>query len=155
MFVSRPSVLTPAQEAAWRLVKEAVEAAGADVVTIEPNDYPPAGVLADVRRTMADCSAVVVLGFRQLQISAGRWRPGTGDERSTDGMAMATPWNQVEAGMAAALGLPIFVVREPGVAGGVFDVAGDMITVIADLDDVLARRNASDPLQRWVSEFVS
>ena len=154
VFVSRPWKLTPSQQAVWRLIEDTLEAGGADVVTFERSDYPPAGVLSDLRRVMADCRGVVVLGFRQLEISVGCWRPGTVEERAVDGTAEATPWNQVEAGIAAALGLPIFVVRDVGVSGGVFDIKEDVVTVVADIDDALKGNESSTSLQRWLIELV-
>jgi hypothetical protein len=154
LFVSRPTVLTASQKAMWRLVEDTLTAAGADLVTVARREYPPVGVLADVRRVMAGCSGLVVLGFRQLEISAGRWRPGTPEEQPADGLALATQWNQVEAGMAAALGLPVFVVREPGVAGGVFELTRDVASIVVDLDDALAPERATSSLDRWVSELA-
>jgi uncharacterized protein YjbI with pentapeptide repeats len=154
LFVSRPTVLTASQQAMWRLVEDTLTAAGADPVTVTRHEYPPVGVLADVRRVMAGCCGLVVLGFRQLEISAGCWRPGTPEEQATEGLALATQWNQVEAGMAAALGLPVFVVREPGVTGGVFELAQDVVAVVVDFDDALAPERATFSLESWVSELV-
>ena len=154
IFVSRPSTLTLSQQAVRRLIEDTFEAAGADVVTFERNNYPPAGVFSDLRRVMAECRGVVVLGFRQLEISVGCWRPGTPEERSVDGAAEATPWNQVEAGIAAALQLPVFVVRDSGVIGGVFDIKEDVTTVVADLNDALEKKQAETSLQRWLIELV-
>ncbi len=154
VFVSRPSMLTASQEAVWRLVEETL-AADAEVVTVARSDYPAIGVLADVHRIMAECDGVVILGFRQLVVSAGVWRPGTPEEHPADGLGLATPWNQVEAGIAAALGLPVLVVREPDVAGGIFDVAGDTLTIVAEFKDLLAQDDTRISLQRWVSEIPS
>lgn len=153
VFVSRPSVLTPSQQALWRLLENTLSAAGVRVLIVERHDYPPAGILSDLCRVIADCRGVVVLGFRQLEVSSGRWRAGTPEEASVDGVVLATPWNQVEAGIAAALRLPVFVVCEPGVTGGVFDLKDDAVTVVADLDDVLGGGHARVYLQRWLTEL--
>ncbi|HUC15074.1 MAG TPA: pentapeptide repeat-containing protein [Acidimicrobiales bacterium] len=153
VFVSRPSVLTAVQEATWRLAEDALGSSGADVVRLGRTEYPPTSVLADVRRVMSRCGGVVILGLRQVEIAKGRWRPGTPEERSADGLALATPWNHVEGGMAAALGLPVLVVKEPGVEGGIFDLAGDVLIVTADLDDMMSREHAQTMMRRWVSEL--
>ena len=155
VFVSRPSVLTPSQEAMWRLMEHALETAGAGIVTLARSEYPAVGVLGDVRRAMADCNGVVVMGVRQLAIVSGAWRPGTPEERSADGTALSTPWNQLEAGVATALGLPVFVAREPGVVGGVFDLVGDAVTVVADFQDAVAREATTSALERWVRECTA
>ena len=154
VFASRPSTLTSSQQAVWRLVEDTLEAAGAEVVTFERSEYPPAGVLSELRRVMADCHGAVVLGLRQLDIYAGCWRPGTSEERSVAGTAAATPWNQVEAGMAAALRLPVFIARDSGVTGGVFDIKDDVVTVVADLDAALERGQTTTSLQRWLIELI-
>ncbi len=155
IFVSRPSVLTAPQEAMWRVIDDILRMAGAEPVTIARSDYPPAGVLAEVRGAMTTCSGVVIVGFRQLEVAAGRWRAGTAEERDADGLALSTPWNHVEAGMAAALSLPVFVIREPGLAGGVFDLVGDVVTVVADFDDAIGRADASSSLRAWLRRLVA
>jgi hypothetical protein len=57
--------------------------------------------------------------------------------------------------MAAALGLPVLVVKEPGVEGGIFDLTGDVLLVTADLDDMMSREGAQTMMRRWVSELPS
>lgn len=155
IFVSRPSILSATQEAMWRLIEETLRAGDAAVVRLVRTEYPPVGVLADVRRTMADCSGVLVFGVRQLVIASGSWRPGTAEERVADGTALSTPWNQIEAGVAAALGLPVFIAREPGVVGGIFDLVGDAVTVVADLDDAVARDETTSAIERWLRDCVT
>jgi len=154
IFVSRPSTLTPSQQAVWQLVEGTLETLGAEVVVFERSDYPPAGVLTDLRRVMVNCHGVIVLGFRQLEITAGRWRPDTPEERPVGGAAEATSWNQVEAGIAAALGLPMFVVRDSGVTGGVFDIEDDKVSVVVDLTHALERDQTKNSLQAWLMELV-
>jgi hypothetical protein len=60
----------------------------------------------------------------------------------------------VEAGIAAALRLPVFVVRDSGVTGGVFDIKQDVVTVVADIDEALERNQTRTSLQRWLIEIV-
>ena len=57
--------------------------------------------------------------------------------------------------MAAALGLAVLVVKGPGVEGGIFDLAGDVLIVTADLDDMMSREHAQTMMRRWVSELPS
>jgi hypothetical protein len=154
IFVSRPSTLTPYQQAVWQILQNTLESVGANIVTFERSDYQPAGVLSDLHRVMANCHGVIILGFRQLEISSGRWRPGTPEERSVEGAAEATPWNQVEAGIAAALRLPFFIVRDSGVTGGVFDITEDVTAVVGDLSDALEKKRASTSLQQWLIELI-
>ncbi len=88
----------------------------------------------------------------QVVVDTGTWRPGTNEGRSANGMALSTPWNQVEAGVAAALGLPVSIVREPGVVGGVFDLQGDALTVTAEAMDAVAREATTSALETWLRD---
>jgi Pentapeptide repeats (8 copies) len=154
LFLSRPSVLTTTQQHMLRQVEAKLTAAGAEIVCVPPSEYPPVGALVNLRQAMASCSGVVVLGFRQLEITAGCWRPSTPDARSTEGLSMATPWNQVEVGIATALALPVFAIREPGVVEGIFEVTQDAATIVVDIDEALEAKHAGASLERWMGRLV-
>ena len=70
---------------------------------------------------MSGCAGAIVFGFAELRISDGLWRSGTADEAKVIGRAWSTPWNHVEAGMAAMINLPLLLVAEPDVTNGVFE----------------------------------
>jgi hypothetical protein len=130
-----------------------LHSAEVDIITVPRTDYPTTGILRDIRRVMAECDGIVVLGFRQLEISAGMWRAGTDEELMTAGVAQATPWNQIEAGLATGLGLPAFLVRETGVKGGVFDLTDDAVTAVLDLRTMFEGDDTAS-LQRWISSLA-
>jgi hypothetical protein len=49
-------------------------------------------------------------------------KPGTGSEaRQGPSIPFPTPWNQLEAGILFGLGLPLLIIRESGISGGIFD----------------------------------
>jgi hypothetical protein len=64
-----------------------------------------------------------------------------------------TPWTHVEAGMAYGRGLPLLLLREPGVYTGAFDDAVDghrtHVVDLGDCWDEAALRTAVAP---WVFE---
>lgn len=152
-FVSRPFALTADQISMVGLVTGALAAAGADVAIVQASESSPAGVLSDVRQAMSGCAGVIILGFRQLEVSSGRSRAGTPADEEVTGLVLATPWNHAEAGLAAGLGLPIFRVHERGISGGVFDPRADTRPALD-----LAERGLEDVLQdmgRWVRTVTS
>lgn len=68
------------------------------------------------------CSGGIILGFAQFEATSGVIKRDTPHQvRLHKRMAFPTPWNQLEAGILFALGLPLLVFREAGVVGGVFD----------------------------------
>jgi uncharacterized protein YjbI with pentapeptide repeats len=124
-FISRPFRLSAEQHSVLRLISDALAALGADVSVLQATDSSPAGVLADVRQAMSGCDGVVILGFSQLEVSAGRYPGRPAAEGDAGGLALATPWNHAEAGLAAGLGLPIFRIHDGRVSGGVFTPRAD------------------------------
>jgi uncharacterized protein YjbI with pentapeptide repeats len=92
------------------------------VMTLERQEYPSFGALAEIKRLMAGCAGAVILGLRDLQIKDGLWREGTKEEISVRDRYVSTEWTQIEAGMAIMAGFPVLIVSEPGIRGGVFDI---------------------------------
>jgi hypothetical protein len=68
------------------------------------------------------CAGGVILGFSQVVAPSAVEKAGTAAEVETHDFRAATPWNHLEAGVLAAMGLPMLVFRERGVRGGIFDV---------------------------------
>ena len=72
------------------------------------------------------CSGGLILGFEQYRSLRGIHKPGNarGAGAAPKSLSIATPWNQLEAGILFGLRLPILIFREAGIAGGVFDPGG-------------------------------
>ena len=121
VYVSKPGCLDAHQEKMVALISGWLEANSLAASTLERFDYPLTSALSEVRRRMSGCAGAVVFGFAELRISDGLWRAGTAEESTVSGKALSTPWNQIEAGMAAMMNLPLLLVAEPDVNNGVFD----------------------------------
>ena len=121
VYVSKPGCLDAHQEKMVALISGWLEANSLAASTLERVDYPLTSALSEVRRRMSGCAGAVVFGFAELRISDGVWRAGTAEESTVSGKALSTPWNQIEAGMAAMINLPLLLVAEPDVNNGVFD----------------------------------
>lgn len=135
IFVSEPGRLSPPQRQAVARVEDALRDERLELRRVGRDDYPVANPIGEVCRAMSGCDGVLVIGLRQLEIERGVWRRATAEEAPVADQASATPWNQVEAGIAVGLDLPVLVLRDAGVVGGVFDPgsAGDRIHLL-DLD---------------------
>lgn len=105
---------------------------GVDLVTFPPDEYGKGAPLDEVTRRIDACSAVIVLGLPQLVAAAATWRVGTDAASSLEQVSWATPWNQIEAGVAAALDKPLLIIRA-GVTEGVFEI-GDQPHAVTVLD---------------------
>src|SRR5207247_1367342 len=90
---------------------------------LERPDYSQFGALPEVHRIMKNCTGIIIYGFKQGEIYEGIWRSGTSEEKTIKNILLSTPWNQIEAGMASVLDLPILVLTQRGIGGGIFDIA--------------------------------
>ena len=70
--------------------------------------------LKDVEYRMKRCYGAVVLAFERTRIELGTSRPGATSQRELRNVRLPTVWNQIEAAMAYASGLPLLVLVEHG-----------------------------------------
>ena len=122
VFISKPGFLDYPRQQHVSSVQARLEAEGMIPQTLE-RPYPQFGAIGEIHRLMSDCAGAVIFGFKQLEVREGLWRSSTPEEKQVKDHFLPTPWNQFEAGMAAMLALPMFVVCESGVNGGIFDLA--------------------------------
>lgn len=150
VFLSKPGILDERQRHLVDQIRRMVEEQGLTCQTIERSDYPKFGQIAEVRRLMGGCAGAVILGMRQLDVRDGTWRLDTAEEAPVSNIRLPTPWNQIEAGMAAMRGLPILLVAEVGVTGGILDLGGsDGFLYRLDLDGGAPSRTGGEPFACW------
>lgn len=156
VFLSRPTLLTDAQDGFCSALMEILAQHGLRPRTVGLTDFGNRTPLSIVRRVMAECAGAMILGFGQLTVESGMRKPGTRAEVPVPrGLAFPTPWNQLEAGMAFVLSLPLFVVRESSVAAeGIFDAAvADYFVHHAELTSDWLRSPAfQQPFEEWAAE---
>jgi len=68
--------------------------------------------IAAIGRLMDRSAGVLVIALERLAIERAAERRGASDEAALADIALATPWIHVEAALAYAKRLPLFVVRE-------------------------------------------
>lgn len=156
VFVSRPGELTADQaQLVDRLVKM-IDDEGFDAVQLSRPEYPKFGSLSEVRRLLGGSSGAVIVGVGDLLVKEGSWRTGTSDERNVDGQPWSTPWSQIEAGMAIGLNLPVLIVAEESLSGGVFDdMARDPHVNRVDLGADVRSRQFADAFTDWAATVRS
>ncbi len=122
IFGSCPTNLSKEQEDAKRLILGELGHAGMEWRSVGQTDYPTSSPLREVRMLAKHCCGGVILGFAQFKTKSGVWKEGTPKEKLQSGLAaFPTPWNQLEAGLLFALGLPLLVFRDIHITGGIFD----------------------------------
>lgn len=153
VFISKPGCLSHRQSEQVAAIASRVTAQGMQVQWLERPEYPTSGALAEIERRMSCCAGVIVFGFAQLHVREGTWREGTREQQDVKGMSLPTPWNHVETGMAIALGLPLLVVFERDVRGGVFDLlSAEHHVHRLWLDEDLDGRTFHDAFSAWSAD---
>jgi hypothetical protein len=155
VFVSKPTVMTAVQEAAYRGICELLDDRGYTGRSLGSTDFSNSAPLRAILRIMNDCDGAIVLGFRQIEIEQGTAKPGTPSASHLENCFLSTPWNQIEASLAYARDLPVMLIREKGISGGVFDFGVTEYFVhevdLAAETDWLHKPQFRQPFNEWCS----
>lgn len=158
IFVSRPNALDNNQELTIKLIQELLKSRGLDARTIGATDFSNDSPMKAVEQLMRKCSGAVILGFPQMIIQKGIYKPSTNQEMSIKNKLLPTPWNHIEASMAYMLELPMLIIRNKGVDGGIFDngTTGHHYIHTFDLNnqDWITESSFLQPFNEWHNEVL-
>ena len=93
-----------------------------NVICYTRDQYPQYGQLNRIRHDIMQSSGMVVFGLKQIRVDKATYRPSTEEEQKWEETKwLPTPWNDIEVGLGAMLGLPILLVKDADVNSGIFD----------------------------------
>ena len=149
VFISKPNSLNLEQQIRYnnllQIIKERV-----DIETFERDEYQPFGVLSNIRNRIKGCSGLIIIGFEQLKVEEGDFRFSTNEYKKIHNISLATPWNHIEAGMAAMIGLPILVLADEGVNDGIFEnKLDDAILFYSSFSKKLDHKKLREDINKW------
>lgn len=153
IFVSKPNVLTETQEEFWNGLETELQDRNLEIRSIGYSDYSFKTPLQKVREVMQECDGAIILGLQQKRIQHGYDRDGN----PISDFHLPTPWNNLEAGMAYMVDLPMLVILESGVTKeGIFDAeSSDRYIMESDLDaQWLGTDEFLQPLNEWREEVL-
>ncbi len=81
---------------------------------VNKTDFLTANPLKEISRIMRECDAAIIVAYERTYFSSGIEKRQSAQEKELKAVRYTTPWNQIEAAMAVALGLPIIVMIETG-----------------------------------------
>jgi hypothetical protein len=151
VFVSSPTALNTAQTDMRSAILGLIEDLNMEPRALGRSDYPIDLPLREVLVIARHCSGGMILGYSQFTSIDGVSKQGTPREASQAGVKFPTPWNHLEAGILYSLGLPLVVLREEGITGGIFDAGVSDVFVhtmpntideVGDLKEVMLRWRA-------------
>ena len=154
IFFSMPGMLNKEDEVITKNYKEFLEKNGYEVVYYKRDDYPRFGQLNRVKEAINRSTGMIAFGFKQIEISDGKYRPGTSDEKPWKGKWLSTPWNEIEVGIGLAVGMPILLVHDPIISEGVFENELSECFVARVLSTEDSRRlEYNKSFQEWFSKL--
>ncbi len=130
VFVSRPSKLPRLFEAAYDGFHKFLKQEKYAPRRLGSTDYSLNAPMQAIIRIMDECDGVIVLGYPQIEIFQHFRR--NQDIKKDPSFQFPTPWNQIEAALGYGAKLPVLVVAQEGIAGGIFDhgVTGEYVLSI-------------------------
>lgn len=162
VFVSCPWGLNRDQEKKAKLILDLLEQNKLQWRSLGQSDYPRNLPLGEVVGMIRHCSGGLILGFEQFRIQKGIYRrnvkrpPDKGGQRKLiDPTLFPTPWNQLEAGIIFSQGLPLMILKERGIEGGIFDIGiTDVFTHFIPSPEMKKSEfdDFDSVFQRWVAE---
>ncbi len=114
VFVSVGGTATEQQEAFVRAVEDRLRSEGLVPHTVGRNTFSADAPLKTVTELLDRCSGTVVIALERSYFASGMEKRGGPREVALADVKLPTPWNQIEAAMAYARGLPLMVVVESG-----------------------------------------
>jgi len=155
--VSKPNALSAMQVSFCTELTKHLKNRGLQPRTLGETDFPNCTPIQAVKEVLSVCQGALILGFRQLHIMKGYEKPDTIKQRKVENEYLPTQWNQIEAGMAYMQDVPLMIIREQGVRGGVFDVGiTDRYVHQAELStEWLNSERFLQPFNEWFSDVLS
>jgi hypothetical protein len=121
VFISAPATLDPRQEASKTMIRRLLEANGLIWRSIGVTEYPISSPIHAVMSIIKACHGGVILGFERLRTNSGLLQRGNASETVTSPQVSASLWHQIEATALFARDLPLLILKDRDVQGGIFD----------------------------------
>lgn len=115
VFISVGGTANTQQEDFVRLIEDRLRSENLIPSTIGRNNFSADSPLKAVKDLMNECSGILVIALERTYFEKGKEKRGGTQETDLAQIKFATPWNQIESGMAYAKDLPILVILEEGI----------------------------------------
>ncbi len=127
IFISRPSVVAAKYEKSYMAFDKFLASQKIKRRRLGEGDYSLKAPLKAVIDLMKQCKGAIVLGYPHHEVifSLKKGRENVNKHN----ILLPTPWNQIEGTLAYKQKLPVLVVAQKGVEGGLFDygVTGEFV----------------------------
>ncbi|HDZ38472.1 MAG TPA: hypothetical protein ENH62_09340 [Marinobacter sp.] len=119
IFISRPTVIDDGYEKPYRAFEKFIKSEGISPRRIGKSDYSLKAPLVAVMKLMEQCKGAIILGYPHHEVVYCLTKGG--EVINEHGLFLPTPWNQIEGTLAYKKEIPVLVIAQEGVEGGLFD----------------------------------
>jgi hypothetical protein len=168
VFVSKPTKLNAYQSTFEDRLKSALKLNGLRSRGLGSTDYSNKAPLLTVLETISGCDGAIILGFTTRLVKDIGEKEATETQYDQEQISLPTPWNNLEAGIAFTLNLPLLIISENRIMGGVFDadVADKLIHHInlsfesksnngmVSLEGYFRSEEFLQPFKKWHEEVI-
>lgn len=114
VFVSIGSACSHQYSEAAEMIFRALETAGFAPRQMERNEWSAEQPLRAIKRVIDECEGIAVIAFSRFRFDSGTERKKDGGNQPLFNVHLPTVWNQIEAALGYARGLPLLVIAERG-----------------------------------------
>lgn len=119
IFISRPTVIGNGYEKPYRAFERFLKSEGFSPRRLGESDYSLKAPLMSVIDLIDQCKGAIILGYPQREVIYSLKKGG--EMLNEHRLFLPTPWNQIEGALAYKKEIPVLVIAQEGVVGGIFD----------------------------------
>lgn len=151
VFLSVGRTYSANQEQFVTSLERALRAKGLNPRTVGRNDFSSTAPLLRIAKVMDEAHGCIVLAFERSRATELRERPDSPTEHRTQDVKFPTVWNQIEAAMSYARGLPLLVLAETGlIEDGLLEPRYDWYVQQLEVNDAALRSDEfTGVLEDW------
>jgi hypothetical protein len=127
IFISRPTEIATKYETSYKAFDRFLVSKKIKRRRLGESDYSNKAPLKAVIDLMRQCKGAIILGYPQHEVTYSLTKGRKKVNKHS--ILLPTPWNQIEGTLAYKQKLPVLVVAQNGVEGGLFDygVTGEFV----------------------------
>ena len=127
IFISRPTLISTKYESSYSDFEIFLEKKGIKSRRLGSSDYSRKAPLVAVMKIIEDCKGAIIMGYPQYEVHNASKKADSVLNESC--LLFPTPWNQIEAVLAYKKKIPVLVVAQNRINGGIFDegITGEFV----------------------------
>ncbi len=153
VFISSIGNLSPKQVEYMNALRNHLKEFNIDTLYLSRSEYRNSGQISTIQGKIAKVNGVIIVGLKNMLVKEGEYRPSSSDRHTVRNVWLPTSWNNIEAGIASALGKPILVIHQAELTDGIFD-RGINDTRISHIDAQISSDDFKVDLEKWIHENI-